>query len=59
MSAAAENIERRVKELEQEYTDYETKYRDDMIAMMQEAVKKYQDITLNAQQESDHALETL
>lgn len=59
IALAAENIEKRAKELQQEYEQYEQKYHDDMVAMMQEAVKRYQEITTNAQAESDHALETL
>jgi DnaJ-class molecular chaperone len=56
MQAAAENIEKRAKELEKQYQDYEEKYHNDMLNMMQEAVLKYREITTNAQEESDHAL---
>ena len=59
MAAAAENIERKVKELDEEYNNYEAKYREDMIAMMQETVLHYQEITANAQDASDHALAKL
>lgn len=59
MAAAAENIERKVKELDEEYSNYEAKYREDMIAMMQETVLHYQEITANAQDASDHALAKL
>lgn len=59
MQAAAENIEKRAKELEKQYQDYEEKYHNDMLNMMQEAVLKYREITTNAQEESDHALQKL
>ena len=59
LQRAAENIEQRSKELEAEYAEHEKKYHADMLVMMQEAVTHYQQITLTAQEESDHAIETL
>ena len=59
MQTAANNIEQRVKELTKQYEEYEKQYHDDMIVMMQDAVKRYQDITTNAQLEADHATQSL
>lgn len=59
INLAAENIEKRSKELQIQYREYEEKYQQDILTMMQEAVKRYQDITTTAQEASDHALAKL
>ena len=59
INLAAENIEKRSKELQEKYREYEEKYQQDILTMMQEAVKRYQDITATAQEASDHALAKL
>ena len=59
MSLAAENIEKRSKELEQEYRAEEERYQQEMLTLMKEAVQHYQEITATAQEASDHALLTL
>lgn len=59
INLVAENIEKRSQELQQQYRDYEEQYQQDVLTIMQEAVKHYQEITATAQEAADHALAKL